>query len=120
MIYPTDREYLQEVMKFAHSVNKAENLLNCIFRVGHCYHNNGKEYICFLGKDFAPMSFYFSVYQMDQCEIVNGELMRKRGTGDPWMCGGIIFHGNHDNGGDGSDPTFSVCLEPTDGWSIHT
>lgn len=34
--------------------------------------------------------------------------------------GGIIFHGRHDNGGDGGAPTFSVCMEPTNGWSIHT
>jgi hypothetical protein len=36
------------------------------------------------------------------------------------MNGGLIYHGKHDNGGDGGSPTFSVCLEPTNGWSIHT
>lgn len=34
--------------------------------------------------------------------------------------GGIIFHGAHDNGGDGSAPTFSVNVTPVQGWSIHT
>jgi len=34
--------------------------------------------------------------------------------------GGMIYHGKHDGGGNGSAPTFSVCLEPTSGWSIHT
>ena len=36
------------------------------------------------------------------------------------MNGGVIFHGTHDGGGNGGAPTFSVCLSPTDGWSIHT
>lgn len=34
--------------------------------------------------------------------------------------GGIIFHGSHDGYGSGSAPTFSVCINPTDGYSIHT
>ena len=34
--------------------------------------------------------------------------------------GGLIYHGPHDRGGDGSAPTFSVNLNPHDGWSIHT
>jgi len=37
-----------------------------------------------------------------------------------WFNGGLIFHGPHDNGGDGGAPTFSVNLSPQDGWSIHT
>lgn len=40
--------------------------------------------------------------------------------GKKGLCGGIIFHGSHDNGGDGSAPTFSVNMEPVDGYSIHT
>lgn len=36
------------------------------------------------------------------------------------LCGGIIFHGKRDGFGSGQGPTFSVCLEPTDGYSIHT
>ena len=52
-----------------------------------------------LFKDFAPYSFEFSA---------------------GGLYGGLIFHGSHDGGGNGSAPTFSVCLTPTDGWSIHT
>lgn len=37
-----------------------------------------------------------------------------------WFNGGLIFHGDHDGGGDGGMPTLSVCLQPTDGWAIHT
>lgn len=39
--------------------------------------------------------------------------------GAGWF-GGLIFHGSHDGGGDGGAPSFSVCLSPVDGWSIHT
>lgn len=52
-----------------------------------------------LYKDFAPYSFEFSM---------------------SGLAGGLIFHGNHDGGGNGSAPTFSVSLTPVDGWSIHT
>lgn len=34
--------------------------------------------------------------------------------------GGIIYHGRRDNYGSGGAPTFSVCLVPTTGYSIHT
>jgi hypothetical protein len=36
------------------------------------------------------------------------------------LCGGLIFHGPHDGYGSGQGPTFSVCLEPTTGWQLHT
>ena len=62
-----------------------------------------------LYSDFAPYSFGFQGFIKD-----------KDGIWRPWTVGGLIFHGKHDNGGDGSAPTFSVCLEPTDGWSLHT
>jgi len=52
-----------------------------------------------LHMDFAPLSFCWS------------------GGG---MTGGLIFHGPHDNGGDGGAPTFSVNLSNTYGWSLHT
>jgi len=52
-----------------------------------------------LGDDFAPLSFTFEL---------NG------------ISGGIIFHGQHDNGGDGGAPTFSVNLTRTTGWLMHT
>ena len=54
--------------------------------------------------DFAPYSFYFV--------RADGEVFRGNG--------GVIFHGKHDNGGDGSAPTYSVSINPTNGWSIHT
>ena len=119
MFYPHDRDYLREVTQFAYEVGKLENFLSCIYRVGHEFYNNGKEYVCFLGKDFSAYGFVFACFKMEDCEIVDGYLQRKYGV-DPFMNGGIIFHGQHDNGGDGSAPTYSVCLTTTDGWSIHT
>ncbi len=58
--------------------------------------------------DLAPRSFGFSV---------------ERQTVEGWhevLCGGLIFHGQHDNGGSGGAPTFSVSITPVVGWSIHT
>ena len=52
-----------------------------------------------LGGDFAPLSFSWS------------------GGG---MVGGLIFHGAHDGLGSGSAPTFSVSLNNSTGWQIHT
>ena len=37
-----------------------------------------------------------------------------------WFNGGLIFHGPHDNGGDGGAPTFSVNLGVGYGWAMHT
>ncbi len=62
-----------------------------------------------LHPDFAPQSFYWEI-QVKK----NGDDWQR------WMNGGLIFHGAHDNGGDGGAPTYSVCLTAQDGWSIHT
>ena len=56
--------------------------------------------------DWAPQSFYF--------------VWRDKLSGRVIMNGGLIYHGKHDGFGDGGAPTFSVCLTPTSGWSIHT
>jgi hypothetical protein len=58
--------------------------------------------------DFAPLSFYFI-----QEIFINGKWERNYN-------GGIIFHGDHDGGGNGNAPTFSVNLMPVDGWATHT
>ena len=65
---------------------------------------------CQLYKDFAPLSFAF---MMQVRKSPEGEF-------ENWFNGGLIFHGTHDGGGNGGAPTFSVCLNPTDGWSVHT
>ena len=64
---------------------------------------------CKLFKDFSPLSF---VFHMEQRQA-NGEYKF-------WFNGGLIYHGPHDGGGDGGAPTYSVNLESTYGWSVHT
>lgn len=64
---------------------------------------------CTLYKDFAPLSFEFVITKK-----------QKDGTYAHWFNGGLIYHGPHDNGGDGGGPTFAVNVNPDNGWSIHT
>lgn len=63
-----------------------------------------------LFKDFAPYSFDF----VKEVKYKGEEEWKTQ------FNGGFIFHGSHDNGGDGGAPTYSVNLSPQDGWSIHT
>lgn len=63
-----------------------------------------------LFRDFAPQSF----------EFVKEVLYKNETEWKRQFNGGVIFHGTHDNGGDGGAPTYSVNLSPQDGWSIHT
>jgi hypothetical protein len=71
---------------------------------------NNSEYPrkVFMHRDFAPLSFFWREEYFRNNEW-------KRG-----MVGGLIFHGQHDNGGDGGAPTYSVNVTPHDGWAIHT
>lgn len=62
-----------------------------------------------LHTDFAPHSF-----------SIVWERRNTQGEWKYWFNGGLIFHGPHDNGGDGGAPTFSVSLTKHHGWSIHT
>jgi hypothetical protein len=62
-----------------------------------------------LGKDFAPYSFTF----WTEKKTADGQWKER-------INGGLIYHGHHDNGGDGGSPTFAVSLSPCDGWAIHT
>jgi len=91
-------DYLEKIMIFAVKVQKIGSLLDGLERVGNLAHNTS-SLKGQLFTDFAPHSFTFE----------SGGLY-----------GGLIFHGSHDGGGDGGMPTLSVCLNPTDGWSIHT
>jgi len=98
-------DYLTEVRNFADKVGKRENLETCLERLdGFFDTDRDGAATCYLGKDFAPYSFSFYLARNEKV-ILNG---------------GVIFHGQHDNGGDGSAPTYSVSLSPQDGWSIHT
>lgn len=63
-----------------------------------------------IGQDFDPMSFTFRERLSDE-EYAKGF----------YACnGGIIYHGARDGFGSGAAPTFSVTIEKTEGYSIHT
>ena len=101
-------EHLQKAREFAAKIGKTESLEKNIKLLDEW----GKEFSfpmrCRLMSDFAPHSFYW---------ILERE---KSGVWEFYMNGGLIYHGPHDNGGDGGEPTLSVSLQPHHGWSIHT
>ena len=103
-------EYLKEVRSIADKIGKRDNLeAKLEYLLRYACHENPDDTRCMLYKDFAPLSFEF--------------VMQKRqedGSYKNWFNGGCIFHGEIDGFGSGSAPTLSVCLTPTDGWSIHT
>ena len=113
MLVTTEIEkYLEEVRAFADKVGKRENLEDKLKYLGNyaCNGDRPQDYTrCILSKDYAPYSFYFVM-----------QVKEKDGSYKFWFNGGLIFHGQHDGGGNGGAPTFSVCLTPTDGWAIHT
>ena len=78
-----------------------DSLKECLERLGK--YNEFIEILIY--SDPAPYSFYF--VKEDKYKGYLGD-------------GGIIFHGNHDDYGSGSAPTFSVTMEPVKGWRIHT
>jgi len=95
---------LEEARVFAREHKMLESLEGQLEYLGHYAERAGKKTTCKLYKDFAPYSFGFSMLEGDKF----------------WFSGGLIFHGAHDGGGNGGPPSFSVCLEPTVGWSVHT
>lgn len=111
--------YFSEVESFAKQTGRYENLMLQLRRL--CQGDRADDELSSWGEplvdlkvllfsDFAPQSFTFCV-------------MKKRCSEDEWerlYNGGLIFHGQHDSGGDGGAPTYSVNLTPHDGWSIHT
>lgn len=66
-----------------------------------------KTTLCY---DMSPLSFGFSIAHWNE----------EKQTWVERLCGGLIFHGEFDGYGSGGAPTFAVCAQPCDGWSIHT
>lgn len=97
---------LTEAIQYSRKIGD-QSLIRCLKSLNRVH---GKDYGCEGGytqisEDFAPLSFFFVRYNAQK---------------ESRLCGGVIFHGKHDDFGSGSAPTFSVCLTPTNGWSIHT
>lgn len=100
-------EYLESVRAFADKIGLRENFETALDRLQTSVY--GRPARVRLYKDFAPYSFEFvKEYQAESGEWVTA------------YNGGLIYHGPHDRGGDGSAPTFSVNVTPHNGWSIHT
>jgi len=95
-------EHLQTVRDFTDQTNQRDD-----FEKQLAYLTTFKDdtWKVELSQDFAPYSFIWA-------EI--------RPNGKRGLCGGLIYHGQHDHGGNGSAPTFSVNLLPVYGWQIHT
>ena len=111
LINERSAEYLATVRAKADALGLREKLEAQLTRLEN-YGNHGDEAKnrCVLYPDFSPLSFGFNI-----------EHQRDDGSWKHWFNGGLIFHGQHDRGGDGSSPTFSVSLTPVDDdWSIHT
>ena len=93
--------YLDKVLSFAQRVDKLDSLfgaLDTVAKLGRNHLDRGGEKGSLL-PDFAPYSFTFTAFG---------------------FFGGVIYHGSHDGFGSGKSPTLSVCVTPTDGWSVHT
>ena len=99
----TKSEFIENMKWSEQNPELNKTFLSCVDRLSEWIREGTEVWI---GHDFAPRSFSFAV--LDVCSdrsVLNG---------------GMIFHGSHDNGGDGSAPTFSVNLSPHDGWRLHT
>lgn len=103
---------LAETKEFASRAGKLDNLEDRLAYLGNYACNDGRQTRCDLYRDYDAGSFFFRMHlkqaaQDDSCY-------------KEWFVGGLIFHGSHDGFGSGAAPTFSVCLTPEDGWSVHT
>ncbi len=110
MLKIDNQEHFDKVKAFAKSTGRMEQLQQKLDYLG-TYADHEKEGLtkCVLSSDWAPYSFSFLMMKKDTA-----------GEYQPWFNGGLIFHGSHDGGGNGGGPTFAVCVNPVDGWSVHT
>ena len=93
-----------KIVRFASTHPKGNSFTQCMRRledVAKAY----PEAKCVIYNDHAPMSLYFNISDARNERIMNG---------------GIIYHGSHDGFGSGSAPTFSVAIDETNGWGLHT
>lgn len=112
-------DHFNAVQEFAQESGRTEDFIRQLERLAWgdlsdeeltCWGRPCSKVRVTLFKDFAPHSF----------EFVKEVMYKDESEWNFQYNGGLIFHGSHDNGGDGSAPTYSVNLTPQDGWSIHT
>lgn len=107
MLIVYDKKYFEEVKAFAEKIGLGKQLQKKLDYLDNFRSKNETE--CHLHRDTAPYSFTFDL-----------KLKNQHGETKTLFNGGLIYHGNHDRGGDGGAPTYAVSLTPTHGWQIHT
>lgn len=102
---------LDEIRKFAEETNQVEAFNKKLdqLQLWENWYTDSGYCVTRIYSDFAPLSLYFT-------RIVTPPNGEEKCVGN----GGLIYHGKHDGFGSGEGPTFSCCLTPTSGWSIHT
>lgn len=101
-------EYLEEVREFARAIGRQSHLEHALTRFSDEWF--GADCRTVLGKDFAPYSFTFAVYQLPKPGEADGRLV---------IHGGLIYQGPT-SPADGSAPSFCVSLAEGIGWFTHT
>lgn len=132
---PEARERLKECIKFVNDKRPdlEDNLIKQFMGFNPTYWNEHPGMRLLVMSDFAPLSFYFIKevlccckcdsslwYDSMTCRTCGQKVDESNGEWKRDYNGGIIFHGNHDRGGDGGTPTFSVNITPVNGWATHT
>ena len=84
------------------SPDNFKTLISCLRRLKKW---NPQDSEIAVSNDYDKMSFFFR---------------QRYSNGNTGLCGGIIFHGARDGYGSGNGPTFSVTMEKTEGYQIHT
>ncbi len=109
------KEQMQEAVRYA-CANQDYSLLECIMSMVHVEQIQIRDHTAIVEneiyRDFAPLSFAFARYIYEPISV-NGQKLRKM-----VLNGGIIYHGKVYTGG--GAPTFSVNIDNSAGWQIHT
>ena len=94
----TCHKELGEALKYASSIEDT-SLIKCLANLRKWETNPEIPNKVTLYSDFSPYSFKFVVFREDTNRLV--------------LCGGLLYHGD-------IDETFSIQINPTKGWEIHT
>lgn len=122
MLSIRDYEHFDKVMTKAQKMGLEEDLKQ---KLNYLEHYRGDECVCILFPDWAPLSFEFVLYHIEekwQPDLKREDPTLKREPekfGKRWFNGGLIYHGPVD--GKYTDP-LSVEINPSNRphWSIHT
>lgn len=106
-----NKEHFEKVQTFAKKIDQADKLKEMLDRLKSM---GGDDSRVTLTPDFGSPSPSFLFYI---------ERLLSDGTWKVCLNGGLIFHGDQSLFHDDPNthvPTFSVTLNPTDSWQIHT